>query len=68
MARESLGWSNLLGLGAVSAVLLGAGIACGWWIDTILGTSPIMVLLGIALGLAGGVCYTIVVIRPYLKR
>ena len=67
MARESLGWTNLLGLGTVMAVLLGAGIALGWWLDSALGTSPTMVLVGIALGLAGGICYTVVQIRPFLK-
>jgi hypothetical protein len=50
------------------AVLLGAGIALGWWLDGALGTSPTFVLIGIALGLAGGVCYTVVQIRPFLKE
>jgi F0F1-type ATP synthase assembly protein I len=68
VARESLGLSNLLGLGTVMAVLLGAGIALGWWLDGALGTSPTFVLIGIALGLAGGVCYTVVQIRPFLKE
>jgi F0F1-type ATP synthase assembly protein I len=68
MTRESLGWSNLLGMGAVSAASLGIGIALGWWLDKDLGTSPTMVLIGIALGLVGGVCYTIVQIRPFLKE
>jgi F0F1-type ATP synthase assembly protein I len=68
MARESLGWSNLLGMGATSAALVGAGIALGWWLDSVLGTSPTMVVIGIALGLAGGFCYTVVQIRPFLKK
>jgi F0F1-type ATP synthase assembly protein I len=68
MARESLGWSNLLGMGAVTAASVGVGIALGWWLDRALGTSPTMILIGIALGLAGGVCYTIVLIRPFLKQ
>jgi hypothetical protein len=68
VAREPLGLSNLLGLGTVLAVLLGAGIALGWWLDGALGTSPTFVLIGIALGLAGGVCYTVVQIRPFLKE
>ena len=52
--RDSLGWTNLLGMGTVTAVLLGAGIALGWWLDQVFGTSPTLVLVGIALGLAGG--------------
>jgi F0F1-type ATP synthase assembly protein I len=66
--RGSFGWTNLLGLGTVIAVLLGAGIALGWWLDSVWGTSPTMVLVGIALGLAGGVCYSVVQIRPFLKE
>jgi F0F1-type ATP synthase assembly protein I len=67
-ARRTLGWTNLLGLGTVTAVLLGAGIALGWWLDSVWGTSPTMVVVGIALGLAGGVCYSVVQIRPFLKE
>jgi F0F1-type ATP synthase assembly protein I len=67
-ARDSLGWTNLLGMGAASAALLGAFIALGWWLDEVLATSPILVLVGIALGLAGGVGYTVVQIRPFLKK
>jgi F0F1-type ATP synthase assembly protein I len=68
MAREEIGLADLLGLGAVSAVLLGAGVALGWWLDSVLATSPTMVLIGIALGLAGGVSYTVVRIRTSLKE
>lgn len=55
-------------MGAVAAGTLAAGIALGWWLDGLLHTSPTMVLVGIALGLAGGICYTIVQIRPFLKE
>jgi F0F1-type ATP synthase assembly protein I len=68
MTRESLGLSSLLNLGAVSAGSLGAGIALGWWLDELLHTSPIMVLVGIAVGLAGGISYTVVAVRSVLKR
>ena len=66
MARDSLGLSDLLGMGGVSAVLLGIGIAAGWWLDRLLDTSPVMVVVGIALGVAGGVCYIVVQIRTVL--
>jgi len=52
----------------VSAVTLLAGTALGWWLDALLHTFPILVLVGIALGIAGGICYTIVQIRPFLKE
>jgi F0F1-type ATP synthase assembly protein I len=63
-----LNWSSLLGIGAVVAGVLVAGLALGWWIDTLLDTSPIFVLVGIALGIAGGIWHTIVRLRKYLKN
>jgi F0F1-type ATP synthase assembly protein I len=51
----------------VSAATLAAGIALGWWLDRELHTSPILVLIGIALGIVGGVCYTVVQFRQFLK-
>lgn len=65
--REIPGWSTLLGIGSVSAATLAAGVLLGWWLDGIVGTSPILLLIGVALGLAGGVCYTAIQIRPFLR-
>jgi F0F1-type ATP synthase assembly protein I len=68
VTREVPGWSTLLGIGTASAATLAVGIALGWWLDGLLHTSPIFVLVGIALGIVGGVCYTVVQIRPFLKQ
>lgn len=59
MANEGLGWSDLLGLGFVAAGTLAAGIALGWLIDDALGTSPIFILIGVALGVVAIVAYGI---------
>lgn len=67
MTREAPGWSTLLGIGAVSAVTLVAGVALGFWLDDLFNTSPILVFIGIALGIAGGIYYTVAQIRPFLK-
>jgi F0F1-type ATP synthase assembly protein I len=67
VSRQSLGLSNLLGMGLVTAVTIGGCAALGWWLDSLLHTSPTFVLIGLALGIAGGVCYTIVQIRAVLK-
>ncbi len=63
-----LNWSSLLGIGAVVAGVLVAGLALGWWVDELLDTSPIFVLVGIALGVAGGIWHTVVRLRTYLKN
>jgi len=68
VTREAPGWSTLLGIGTVSAATFVAGMALGWWLDGLLHTTPVFVLVGIALGIAGGVCYTVVQIRPFLKE
>jgi F0F1-type ATP synthase assembly protein I len=67
VAREYPGWSTLLGIGSVSAGSMAAGFLLGWWLDGVLGTSPILVSIGLALGLVGGVCYTVVQFRLLLK-
>jgi F0F1-type ATP synthase assembly protein I len=68
VTREAPGWSTLLGIGSVSAAAVAAGILLGWWLDGVFGTSPIVIVIGIALGIVGGVCYTAVLFRQYLKN
>jgi F0F1-type ATP synthase assembly protein I len=65
---QGLTWSSLLSIGAVSALILVAGLALGWWLDSLLHTSPIFVLVGIAVGLATGFSYTFVQLRSFLKE
>jgi F0F1-type ATP synthase assembly protein I len=48
--------------------VLVAGVALGWWVDGLLHTSPIFVLVGIALGIAGGIWHTVIALRRYLKN
>ena len=68
VARESPGWSTLLGIASAFAATFAVGTALGWWLDGVFGTSPILVLLGIALGVIGGVCYTVVQFRSLLAN
>ena len=67
MARDDPEWTTLLGIGVVTALLVAGGLALGWLIDRLLHTSPILALVGLALGIAGGVSYTIVQFRTFLK-
>ena len=67
MPEEPLGWSTLLGMGAVIAAQLVAGLALGWLFDSLADTTPIFLLVGLLLGIAGAISYTVVEFRKYLK-
>ena len=67
MAQSELGWSQLLNMGAVVAAAVVLGLGLGWLVDSIADTTPIFLFLGLALGIAGAVRYTVVEFRKYLK-
>jgi F0F1-type ATP synthase assembly protein I len=67
VTRDAPGWSTLLSMGVVVALLFAGGLALGWFLDHVLHTSPILAIVGLALGLAAGVYYSIVQFRTYLK-
>lgn len=64
---RSLDWSALLGMGAVIAAELVAGLGLGWLVDKLAGTGPVFLLIGVLLGIAAAVSYTVVEFRKYLK-
>jgi F0F1-type ATP synthase assembly protein I len=64
---RSLDWSALLGMGMVIAAELVAGLGLGWLVDSLAGTTPIFLLVGLLLGIAAAISYTVVEFRKYLK-
>jgi ATP synthase protein I len=64
---RSLDWSALLGMGTVIAAELVAGLGLGWLVDKLAGTGPVFLLIGVLLGIAAAVSYTVVEFRKYLK-
>lgn len=68
MPEEPLGWSTLLGMGAVIAAQLVVGLALGWLVDSLANTTPIFLLIGLLLGIVGAVSYTVVEFRKYLHN
>jgi F0F1-type ATP synthase assembly protein I len=54
-------------MGAVIAAQLVAGLALGWLVDSLAGTTPVFILVGLLLGIIGAVSYTVVEFRKYLK-
>lgn len=67
VARDAPGWSTLLGMGAAIAAMFAAGLAIGWFADKLMHTFPIFALVGLSLGIAGGIYYTVVQFRTFLK-
>jgi ATP synthase protein I len=63
-----LGWSTLLTMGTVIAAELVVGIGLGWFVDSLAGTGPVFLLIGVLLGIAAAVTYTVVEFRKYLKN
>jgi len=62
-------WQTALGLAGIGmtnavAVLLGMGL--GWLLDNRFGTSPVLVIVGLVVGIAAGVVITRSDIRAYL--
>lgn len=65
-SRPDLGARDLLGLGGLLAACVVAGLVLGWFIDDLIGTSPIFLFIGLALGVASGIVGSWFRIRPYL--
>ncbi|MDX6215982.1 MAG: putative F0F1-ATPase subunit Ca2+/Mg2+ transporter [Frankiales bacterium] len=63
----SLTLGGLIGIGFANAVCVAAGLVLGHLLDGWLGTAPVMVLLGIGLGLALGAVGSVMEIRRYLQ-
>jgi F0F1-type ATP synthase assembly protein I len=66
--REAPGWSTLLSIGSVFVVLIAGGLALGWFVDGLLHTYPVVAVIGLALGIAGGIYYSIVQFRSFMNQ
>ena len=49
------------------AAELVAGIGLGWFVDSLTGSGPVFLLIGVLLGIAAAVTYTVVEFRKYLN-
>jgi hypothetical protein len=57
-----------LGLGTTLAVTGRAGLGGGYWLDRQLGTRPVLLLLGGALGIGGALYYFFMAVAALDKR
>ena len=60
------GASELLQIGALCGFCIGIGAVAGIFLDRALNTSPLLVLLGIAVGILGAATGSYYVIRPFV--
>jgi F0F1-type ATP synthase assembly protein I len=67
MASESPNWTTFLGMGAAVAVQLVAGVLLGLLVDSLAGTKPLFLMLGLLLGIVAAVYYAIVQFRSLMK-
>jgi F0F1-type ATP synthase assembly protein I len=65
---EGIGLADVLGLGVRVAALIALGIALGWLIDSLCGTFPVFVFVGLGLAIVGACAYTVVEFRAYLSQ
>lgn len=60
--------STLLGLGVSIAAFLVVGLGLGWWLDSLLDTLPVFIMVGLALGIAGAGAYVYVQFKKFMKE
>jgi F0F1-type ATP synthase assembly protein I len=53
-------------MGAATAAILIVGLGVGWLVDTLANTSPIFLMIGLALGILGAGSFIVVKFRTYL--
>jgi F0F1-type ATP synthase assembly protein I len=64
--RTTAGAYELLQIGAMCGFCIGLGAVAGIFLDRALGTSPLLVLLGIVIGILGAATGSYYVIRPFV--
>ncbi|HWB68297.1 MAG TPA: AtpZ/AtpI family protein [Mycobacteriales bacterium] len=58
---------TLLGIGAMLGICVAIGLFLGVLVDHFLGTSPLVTVIGLLVGIFGGLAGAYQVIRPYVR-
>jgi F0F1-type ATP synthase assembly protein I len=66
VADQQPGWPELLGMGGVAAAMVAVGCVVGLLVDRAAGTAPVLLLVGLVLGLVGSVWYVVVQFRKFM--
>jgi F0F1-type ATP synthase assembly protein I len=68
MSQDGPSLKELIGLGSAIAGLVIVGTALGWFLDSRFGTSPLLTLIGVALGIILACAYTYAVFRKFMEK
>ncbi|REH40993.1 putative F0F1-ATPase subunit (Ca2+/Mg2+ transporter) [Kutzneria buriramensis] len=60
--------ASLIVLGSTVVVLVVGGVGLGWWLDSLLHTTPVFVFIGLATGMASAWLYAYAKLRKFLKQ
>jgi F0F1-type ATP synthase assembly protein I len=63
---SAVGLPQLLQIGATCGVCIGLGMLVGYLLDNALGTAPLLVFVGLTLGIVGAAAGSYWVIRPFV--
>ena len=66
MPSQPMEWNALLGMGLVVAATLALGVVLGLVVDSLAGTAPLFLFVGLLLGILGAIGYTVSKFREYM--
>lgn len=66
--QPSLRARDLVGLGSLLVACVVVGTVGGWFLDQWLGTEPVLVLLGLAIGIVAAAIGSWFRVRPFLRQ
>lgn len=58
----------LLQIGGMCGFCIGVAVLVGYLLDGVFGTTPLLVFVGLAIGIVGAATGSYVIIRPYLAN
>lgn len=67
-SKDIPGVGELLQIGLICGISIGLGVGVGLLLDGALGTAPLLVFVGLAVGIVGAATGSYFVIRPYVKE
>jgi F0F1-type ATP synthase assembly protein I len=68
MSQEPPSPRELIGVGSGIAGLVVTGLLLGWLLDTRIGTLPVFIFVGLAVGMATACYYAYVKFRSFMKN